>query len=42
MAEFKNKAINIEDIKSSYIKKKIFTLLNQDKLEKEKCLKLKK
>ena len=29
MAEFNNKAINIEDIKSSYIIKEIFLLLNQ-------------
>ena len=32
MAELKNKAINIEDIKSSYIKKEIFKFLNQKKL----------
>ena len=32
MAEFKKKAINIEDIKSSYIKKEILSLLNQKKL----------
>ena len=32
MAELKNKAINIEDIKSSYIKKEIFSLLNQKKI----------
>ena len=32
MAEFKNKTINIEDIKSSYIKKEILSLLNQKKL----------
>ena len=29
MTEFKNKAINIEDIKSSFIIKEIFLLLNQ-------------
>ena len=32
MVEFKSKAINIEDIKSSYIKKEIFSLLNQKKI----------
>ena len=32
MAELKNKEINIEDIKSSYIKKEIFSLLDQKKI----------
>ena len=32
MAELKNKAINIKDIKSSYIKKEIFKFLNQKEL----------